>query len=221
MTQDTRVDELRRARDSYAVVLRSILREHADDPNRIFCLIEGRDGAFYRPIVMHEFSALIDRHQVDFKNCSGKANVAETYKAIKSNISLNSILLIALVDRDFDEGLDDFDTRDTWVTERHSIENYYTSDRVFREIFKEVFMKDAINTESDKSLLRNVISTYSKGNRSITLPSNHSIFGFGRIADHQKGKLNLGYYEQHPPEEVNYTSITKKITTSMILTLVR
>lgn len=145
-------EELRDARKSYSVSLHAIIREHSNDNLQIFLLVEGKDSDYFRPRISSVFSG--SDLKLHFKNIHGKSNLKNLYRSIRGNIELQNSRVCTFYDRDYEQDIAEISHDRSFITDVHSIENYYVTDNSFSSMIKSIFFADSINVEEDEAVLK-------------------------------------------------------------------
>ncbi len=117
--------------------------------NYPICFVEGKDDHhYYYPRVKTH----CDYISPQFIQCKGKDGVINAIEKIDQLTNENKIL--AFVDRDFDDPIDD---KNVYETPCHSIENLYVNKESFKEICKYVLR---LNEQENERLLDDCINLY-------------------------------------------------------------
>ena len=154
----TSPNELRSARDSYAVVLRGIIREFEIDSSQVFMLFEGKDGEFYRPRIGMAFAGISAR--ILYKNCKGKTNLKKLMRAIFGNNKIKCSRCLFFFDRDYEHDLAEISLSNCYITDGYSIENYYSSKEAVSAAIRGILFADAVHTEEEEELVSNLLTRF-------------------------------------------------------------
>lgn len=124
------LEELRKGRDKSQVAYQEFMLHVKQNKEGLFCFFEGKDNHYYAPI--------IKRFTENYYsiNCGGKDKVLGVYRLISKHTEYKKYKKDFFVDRDFDEPLKN---PNIFETPCYSIENFYTSVNVFKEIVKNSF----------------------------------------------------------------------------------
>ena len=124
------LEELRKGRDRSQVAYQEFMLHVSQNKDGLFCFFEGKDTPYYSPRIKR-FTA--NYHPI---KCGGKDKVLEVYRLISKHTEYKKYKKAFFVDRDFDDLLNN---PDIFETPCYSIENFYTSINVFKEILKNSF----------------------------------------------------------------------------------
>lgn len=126
------VEELRNSRARSVVAYAEFVDSTAKLPNHLFCFFEGKDNDYYVP--------RIKRHTNDYHpiKCGGRSKVLEVYNLIKNQFVYEKYKKAFFIDRDFNDTLS-LQIPPIFETPCYSIENFYVSVLVFKEILSNVF----------------------------------------------------------------------------------
>jgi len=183
-------ETLRGKRNSYSVILQSLIREFNKNNNMYFFFLEGKDSAYYRPRISAVLAG--KNGELSFKNCDGKKNVKDLATAIRLNTSLVKLQYLLFMDRDYEHDLDDISMEDTFLTEGYSVENYYTTINSVAASVKSLFFNDAVHAEDDERCVEKITGIYSKVqsevHREVAL---FNYWAWVQRHSERTGKLNL------------------------------
>jgi hypothetical protein len=116
-------------------------------------VVEGDDESYYRPRVS---AHLHDGEEIDFVAGDGKANVMRLHAHIQANPGVyENAKYTFFVDRDYDIAQKSGDK--FYVTNVHSIENYYAGTRFLRNILRSRF---GLGSSTDKTELETILGLY-------------------------------------------------------------
>jgi hypothetical protein len=126
----SRVEVLKKSRDSISVKFLEFTRVVSKSLNRVAVFFEGEDEKY--------FSGRINNIRPDIKwsgvNSKGKSNVVKLRTKIRKHPVYQNSPCLFFVDRDFDCNADINDLDDIYLTPCYSIENLYLSDSTFERI---------------------------------------------------------------------------------------
>lgn len=126
----TYLTELRQSRSRPAVIFQEFATVAPNKQDYLFCFFEGASGAdnpYYIPRIM--------RHTSDYYpiRCAGKENVLKAHEIITGKPEYQSYKKAFFIDRDFDPPISS-SIKFVFETPCYSIENLYSSSRVFSDI---------------------------------------------------------------------------------------
>ncbi|MFZ2725635.1 MAG: DUF4435 domain-containing protein [Methylococcaceae bacterium] len=123
----TYLEELRKGRDKPQVAYQEFMLHINQNKTGLFCFFEGKDSPYYSPRIKR-----FTENYYPIK-CGGKDKVLTVYRLISIHTEYKKYKKAFFIDRDFDKPLIN---PDIFETPYYSIENFYTSVNVFREIIK-------------------------------------------------------------------------------------
>ena len=102
-------------------------------PNSLFAFYEGKDNAYY-------YSRIKNTSRIPFESfrCGGKSEVKKIYKLLEKKVEYKKYKTAFFIDKDYDENTEQY-LAEFFVTDRYSIENYYTSLEALERILKHYF----------------------------------------------------------------------------------
>ncbi len=102
-------------------------------PNSLFTFYEGKDNAYY-------YSRIENTSRIPFEafRCGGKSEVKKMYKLLEKKAEYKKYKTAFFIDKDYDENTEQY-LAEFFVTDRYSIENYYTSLEALERILKHYF----------------------------------------------------------------------------------
>lgn len=102
-------------------------------PKALFVFYEGKDNEYY-------YSRIEKYAGIPFEifRCGGKAEVKKVYLLLSQKTEYSKYKTAFFIDKDFDKN-DEVYLKDFFVTERYSIENYYTTSNTLKRILKNHF----------------------------------------------------------------------------------
>lgn len=132
----SRIDTLRRARESAVIAFNRFLQEYPKDQSSVFCFFEARtDVVFFRPWIDRYF----DSDNVKAIPCDGKDGVRYNRdKILSRNVDRSRVAFF--MDKDIDDialGLHE-QSSEVFVTKFYSIENYLCTDEVLSRVLTDV-----------------------------------------------------------------------------------
>lgn len=145
-------DNLRSARNSYAVIWQRFLKLFARKPNALYCFFEGEDAKYYG-LRIEMFIRPLEYH---FLACGGKGNVLRLLSLLNGDDHYNMAWACFFVDRDFDAPEDHPTDAKLYVTPTYSVENLYSTQSTFESILKCEFQIDNVNDTSADDFMRAV-----------------------------------------------------------------
>lgn len=116
---------------------------YAKESGRAICLVEGKDATYYRVRV----NSICEGSRSKFIECGGKKQVIATRELISKNEYYKQGKILAFVDKDFDDTLNN---ALIYETPCHSIENFYTSEVAFRTILEDEFKMNDDEADFEK-----------------------------------------------------------------------
>ncbi|PFY26222.1 DUF4435 domain-containing protein [Bacillus toyonensis] len=135
----SRDDKLRSKRTRGAVGYTKFVLKYKSKQKKPYCFIEGEDDKYYLSRLI-----MICKTEPEFIKCNGKRGVMEAFQEIQKHKEYEEDSLLFFVDSDFDTPINN---DNIYETPCYSIENLYTSPRVFARILKSEFGLD--ETEQD------------------------------------------------------------------------
>lgn len=124
-------DDLRRAREeSTNVPYQEFINLVGKDKNGLFCFFEGKDNPYYYPRIKN-----ITTLNIQPIKCNGRKWVLKVYELIKYHREYDKYKKAFFIDRDFNKPLQPHNPP-IFETPCYSIENFYVSVDVFKEIMK-------------------------------------------------------------------------------------
>lgn len=102
-------------------------------PKSLFAFYEGKDNAYY-------YSRIENISRIPFETfrCGGKSEVKKVYNLLDKKAEYKKYKTAFFIDKDYDENNELF-LADFFVTDRYSVENYYTSLNALERILKNFF----------------------------------------------------------------------------------
>ncbi|OUB69900.1 DUF4435 domain-containing protein [Bacillus thuringiensis] len=135
----SRDDKLRNKRTRGTVGYTKFALKYKSEQKKPYCFVEGEDDKYYLSKLI-----MICKTEPEFIRCNGKQGVIETFQEIQKHKEYEEVSLLFFVDSDFDTPINN---DNIYETPCYSIENLYTSPRVFARILKSEFGLD--ETEKD------------------------------------------------------------------------
>ncbi len=132
------LEELRKSRNKAQVAYQAFILSVSKMPECLFCFFEGKDNGYYIPrIKMHT-------NKYYPIPCGGREKVLDVYRLISNHREYDSYKKAFFVDRDFNKPLGNIDV---YETPCYSIENFYVSSSVFKEILVNEFHLSEVNDQ--------------------------------------------------------------------------
>lgn len=144
----SRDDKLRNMKTRGVVGFHKFILKYKPKHNKPYCFVEGEDSKYFLPRLI-----MTCKTEPEFINCNGKNGVIEAFKEIQKHKEYKEEPLLFFVDRDFDEPINN---ERIYETPCYSIENFYSSSKVFERILKSEFNLD--ETEADFTSAMNFFS---------------------------------------------------------------
>ncbi|TKH10745.1 DUF4435 domain-containing protein [Bacillus wiedmannii] len=135
----SRDDKLRSKRSRGAVGFHKFALNYKPKQKKPYCFVEGEDNKYYLPRLI-----MICKTEPEFIRCNGKKGVIEAFQKIQKYNEYEEDSLLFFVDSDFDAPINN---ENIYETPCYSIENLYTSPRVFERILKSEFSLDETDTD--------------------------------------------------------------------------
>ena len=144
------VDDLRKSKDIAQVAFTEFTLSTREYPDSLFCFFEGKDNPYYVPRIKHYTS---NYYPI---SCKGREKVIKVHSLISEKSEYNSYKKAFFIDRDFHKPLEQVNPP-IFETPCYSIENFYVSVGVFKEILLNSFHL----TEYDNGIvIENCLSLY-------------------------------------------------------------
>lgn len=131
MEKPNLLKEMNRSRKLPVVIFQDFALNYSRNKDVIFCFFEGKDDYKY---YFSRIKKYTKKELLKF-DCDCKHNIFEVHRKLEQNYKDKCIMLF-FVDRDFDEKCN---CDSIYETPTYSIENFYISDNVFKEILKAEF----------------------------------------------------------------------------------
>lgn len=132
------LEELRSGKENPSVAYTDFILHTRESKNGLFCFFEGKDNAYYVPRIM-QFTKYY--HPI---GCGGRSKVLEVYRLIKFHPEYNKYKKAFFIDTDFNPPLPPL-SPPVFETQCYSIENFYVSVDVLKEILKNLFHLSEVN----------------------------------------------------------------------------
>lgn len=137
----TYVEELRKSRDKATVAFHEFaLSAKKFTIDHLFCFFEGKDNDYYVPRIKQ----FVEKYHPI--RCGGREKVLEVYRLITNRTEYQHYKIAFFIDRDFNEPLPERNPP-IFETPCYSIENFYVSTDVFKEILTNQFYLSRANDE--------------------------------------------------------------------------
>jgi hypothetical protein len=121
------IEKLRKSREKAQVAYQEFAVSTRKGKDGLFCFFEGKDNAYYVPRIKRFTD---NYHPI---NCGGRDEVLDVYRLITIHSEYDKYKKAFFIDRDFNEPLPDHNPP-IFETPCYSIENFYVSLDVFKEI---------------------------------------------------------------------------------------
>jgi len=132
------IDQLRKSRDKPQVAYQEFVLHAEKGKDGLFCFFEGKDNAYYVPRIKRFTDSY---HPI---KCGGRDQVLDVYRLITIHSEYDKYKKAFFVDRDFNEPLPPHNPP-IFETPCYSIENFYVSVDVFKEILKNQLHLSEVN----------------------------------------------------------------------------
>ncbi|MBS9388904.1 MAG: DUF4435 domain-containing protein [Dolichospermum sp. WA123] len=126
------LDKLKQSRNKSQVAYQEFALHTRQDKDGLFCFFEGKDNAYYVPRIKRFIN---NYHPI---HCGGREKVLEVYRLITIHREYDKYKKSFFIDRDFNKPLPPHNPP-IFETPCYSIENFYVSVNVFKEIIKNEF----------------------------------------------------------------------------------
>ncbi|HGA1022773.1 TPA: DUF4435 domain-containing protein [Bacillus cereus] len=187
----SRDDKLRSKRTRGAVGFHKFVLKYKSKQKKPYCFIEGEDNKYYLPRLI-----MICKTEPEFIRCNGKQGVIEAFQEIQKHKEYKEDSLLFFVDSDFDTPINN---ENIYETPCYSIENLYTSPRVFERILKSEFSLD--EAESDFANAMNFFINKQNEFHNVIALLNAWIFSYKKYIDKTgeiiKLRLNELSFKEH------------------------
>jgi hypothetical protein len=121
------IDQLRKSREKAQVAYQEFVLHAGNGKDGLFCFFEGNDNAYYVPRIKRFTD---NYHPI---KCGGRDKVLDVYRLITIHSEYDKYKKAFFIDRDFNESLPARNPP-IFETPGYSIENFYVSVDVFKEI---------------------------------------------------------------------------------------
>lgn len=101
-------------------------------PNHFFAFYEGKDASYFYSKLKH----YLGDKEISPIKCNGKTMVKNIFLSFQNKHALDNVSTGFFIDRDFDKNDEDYIVANFYVTDRYSIENYYTSEACISKVLK-------------------------------------------------------------------------------------
>lgn len=128
------LDKLKQSRNKPQVAYQEFNLYTRQNKDGLFCFFEGKDNAYYVPRIKH----FTDNYHPIM--CGGRDKVLDVYRLINIHREYDKYKKAFFIDRDFNEPLAPHNPP-IFETPCYSIENFYVSVNVFKEILKIYLMQ--------------------------------------------------------------------------------
>jgi len=141
------IDQLRKSLDKPQVAYQEFVLHAEKGKDGLFCFFEGKDNAYYVPRIK-----LFTDNYHPIK-CGGRDEVLDVYRLITIHSEYDKYKKAFFIDRDFNEPLPDHNPP-IFETPCYSIENFYVSVDVFKEILINELHLSEVSDEAFQVCLR-------------------------------------------------------------------
>lgn len=135
------IEKLRKSRERSQVAYAEFALHTKKGKDGLFCFFEGNDNAYYVPRIKR----FTDNYYPI--NCGGRDKVLEVYRLITIHAEYDKYKKAFFIDRDFNEPLPPHNPP-IFETPCYSIENFYASVDVFKEILKNELHLSEVSDEA-------------------------------------------------------------------------
>ncbi|MBE9183872.1 DUF4435 domain-containing protein [Microcoleus sp. LEGE 07076] len=135
------IEKLRKSREKSQVAYAEFALHTKKGKDGLFCFFEGNDNAYYVPRIKR----FTDNYYPI--NCGGRDKVLEVYRLITIHAEYDKYKKAFFIDRDFNEPLPPHNPP-IFETPCYSIENFYASVDVFKEILKNELHLSEVSDEA-------------------------------------------------------------------------
>ncbi|NMH61268.1 DUF4435 domain-containing protein [Alteromonas ponticola] len=139
-----RVSTMQKHGSSYSVKLLEFSRIYSKNKDNLICLFEGQDEKYYS----NRVDIHIGKGNWQGINSGGRKVVIELYDAISGHPLYKHANYCCFIDHDFQDWYENPDNDRIYVTSGYSIENYYVSESVFKDILSSEFNITEFNEHS-------------------------------------------------------------------------
>jgi hypothetical protein len=126
------LETLNKSKDKPQVAYQEFMLQTRQNTDGLFCFFEGKDNAYYSPRIKR----FTDKYHPIM--CGGRDKVLEVHRLINCHREYDKYKKAFFIDRDFNKPLPPYNPP-VFETPCYSIENFYVSVDVFREILKNEF----------------------------------------------------------------------------------
>lgn len=130
--------------DSYSVKLLEFSRIYSKNKDNLICLFEGQDEKYYS----NRVDNIIGKGKWQGINCGGRKVVTDLYDEIDKHPIYKESNYCCFIDHDYQDWYENPDNDRIYVTSGYSIENYYVSEPVFKNILSSEFNITEFNEHS-------------------------------------------------------------------------
>jgi len=141
------IDQLRKSREKPQVAYQEFVLHAGKGNDGLFCFFEGNDNAYYVPRIKRFTD---NYHPIP---CGGRDKVLDVYRLITIHSEYDKYKKAFFVDRDFNEPLPPHNPP-IFETPCYSIENFYVSVDVFKEILKNQLHLSEVSDEAFQVCIR-------------------------------------------------------------------
>ena len=141
------IEKLRKSREKSQVAYAEFALHTNKGKDGLFCFFEGNDNAYYVPRIKRFTD---NYHPI---NCGGRDKVLDVYRLITIHSEYDKYKKAFFIDRDFNEPLPPCNPP-IFETPCYSIENFYASVDVFKEILKNELHLSEVSDEAFQVCMR-------------------------------------------------------------------
>lgn len=144
------VDKYKKARNSVSAKYVEFNSLKTRCPNYFFAFYEGKDAPYF----YSKLKRYLENMEICPIKCHGKSMVKQIYQSFDNKKVLDDVVTGFFIDRDFDKNDEDFVEANFYVTDRYSIENYYTSETCVSNVLRNEMGINEANPDYEKILNR-------------------------------------------------------------------
>ncbi len=141
------IDQLRKSREKAQVAYQEFVLHAGKGKDGLFCFFEGKDNAYYVPRIKRFTD---NYHPI---KCGGRDKVLDVYRLITIHSEYDKYKKAFFIDRDFNESLPPRNPP-IFETPGYSIENFYVSMDVFKEILINELHLSEVSDEAFKVCIK-------------------------------------------------------------------
>lgn len=126
------VKEYKESRNSVSAKYMEFNALKTEYPNRFFAFYEGKDAPYFYSKLKRHLGSI----EISPIKCNGKTMVKRIFLSCQKKNALDDVYTGFFIDRDFDKNDEGYVVENFYVTDRYSIENYYTSETCLSRVLK-------------------------------------------------------------------------------------